>query len=1132
MRQLLQKKMLVVLLMFLAVGSSYGQVTTSSVQGSVLDNEGEALIGATVKATHEPSGSVYGAVANVDGRFNLPNLRVGGPYSIEINYLGFESQVFTGIILRLGETYNLNAALSDGNTELTEFVVEGDRGSDFTSNRTGTATNISSEQLKNLPQINRSVLEFTRLTPQASGNSFAGRDARYNNLQIDGANFNNGFGLSGDPLPGGNSQPISLDAIEEITVNIAPYDVLQSGFTGAGINAVTRSGTNTFEGSAYYFLKNQSLQGRKIEDNELESVDAATNNFGFRLGGPIIKNKLFFFVNAERETQTGANASGVNLWRPSEDGIADPENNIARPTRTDLDAVQNHLINQWGYVPGRYEGYANEASQSSTKLLARIDWNINDRNKLAVRYNQVIGTSNQLANATSGPRPRAPWPNGARVSQNAITFENGNYGFENSVRSITAELNSYINPSLSNQLLATYSKIQDKRTSPSDQLFPFVDIWDGGGFIEDVEGNMVKNKGSMNYISFGTELFTYNNDVINNNYSIINNLNYVEGKHNITMGAAFELQNFGNSYTRMGTSYYRYASVADFLSTGTANEVAPTMFGLTYPYAGKDTYSTVNFGLASLYAQDKYAVSNDLSITFGIRAELPIYLNELTANPSINEITLTNQFGMPTNYNSGMWPKSKLMVSPRFGFNYDVFGDRSLTLRGGTGVFSGRVPFVWLTNMPTNAGVIQNNVEPGSYEQVEGWIGNITFQPERYHYVENVPQGAEDVFISSPTEGAPGSFALVDPDFKMPMVWRSSFGLDYQIPNTPLVLTSDLLYTKDINAVFQYGANRIRSNNTMDYGASNATGDYGDNREIFLPGQSTAYNSVMGGNNATVLSNTNIKGRSFSGTVGLSVPYHRGLSASLYYTYSSAKEVTANAGSNAGSAWGASPTINSPNDQMLHISNFAIPHRVVGSLSYRIEYANSMATTIGMYYNGAHQGRYSYIYSNDLNGDGITGDLIYLPENSSTMNFVDITDDNNVVYTAEEQRAAFDAYVEENGLSKYRGDYLPRNAFLNPWLNRFDIRILQDVSQTFGKMKNTVQLSVDIVNLGNLLNSDWGVQDDLNGAENLLSRTGSVSATPNVNLSTISGNLPMTPFRNASGFGTTWSMQVGLRYLF
>src|SRR5690606_37003436 len=470
---------------------------------------------------------------------------------------------------------------------------------------------------------------------------------------------------------------------------------------------------------------------------------------------------------------------------------------------------------------------------------------------------------------------------------------------------------------------------------------------------QDAQGNWFKHPGDINYMSFGTELFTYNNDVINKNFSVINNLTYIEGNHTFTAGAAFEIQNFGNSYTRMGTSYYRYASVEDFLSTGTPNEVAPTMFGLTYPYAGQDTYAKINFGLASLYVQDRFAANDKLDLTLGLRAELPIYLNTLAPNPSIDAITLVNQYGMPTNYSSGEWPVSKLMVSPRFGFNYDVMGDRTLTIRGGTGVFSGRVPFVWLTNMPTNAGVIQNTIEPGSYDDVAGWINNIRFQPDMYYYVNNVPQGGENVFISSPSGGAPGSFALVDKNFKMPMVWRSSLGVDYNIPNTPLQITADLLYTKDINAVFQYGANRARSTNRMNYGSSGEDGDYGDTRELFIPGQNTAYNPVMGGNNATVLTNTDVKGHSFSGTIGLAIPDYNGLSASVYYTYSAAKEVSSNSGSSASSAWGASPTINSPNDQMLHISDFAVPHRVVGSLNYRIEYANALATTVGVYYNGS-----------------------------------------------------------------------------------------------------------------------------------------------------------------------------------
>ena len=480
MRQNLLKSLISLVLVVIAtIGVSQAQVTTSSIVGQVVDAQGETLPGANVVATHEPSGTRYGAVSNLDGRFTIPNMRIGGPYTIQVSFIGYQPATYGNVVLRLGEPFALSITLNDDSTELGEVIVSGAKSSEFDSNKTGTSTNISKKQLTDLPQINRSVTEFTRLTPQANGTSFAGRDSRYNNLQVDGANFNNGFGLSGNPLPGGNAQPISLDAIEEITVNIAPFDVTQSGFTGAGINAVTRSGTNTLQGSAYYFTKNQDLQGKKIGDNELESVDAGTKNFGFRLGGPIIKNKLFFFVNAERENETGANASGTNLWRPSENGIADAENNVTRVRRSEMDAVSNHLINVWGYDPGRYEGYANEAEQHNTKFLARIDWNISDKHKLAVRYNQVVGISNQLTNGSSGPRPRTT-SDANRVSQNSMAFENASYGFENSVKSLTAELNSYLSPKISNQFLFTYSKIQDVRTTPSSQLFPMVDIWDAG----------------------------------------------------------------------------------------------------------------------------------------------------------------------------------------------------------------------------------------------------------------------------------------------------------------------------------------------------------------------------------------------------------------------------------------------------------------------------------------------------------------------------------------------------------------------------------------------------------------------------------------------------------------------------
>ncbi|WP_293952055.1 MULTISPECIES: carboxypeptidase regulatory-like domain-containing protein [unclassified Sphingobacterium] len=1123
------------LLFFALVMASYGavqaQVTTSSVTGIVKEANGQFTSGATIKATHVPSGTVYSGSANAAGRFNLANMRVGGPYRIEVTYVGQQPIVYEDVYLQLGEPFVLNPVFGDNSTTLGEVVVTGTA---INAQKTGASTSINQRVIQNLPQINRSITDFTKLTPQANGNSFAGRDARYNNLQIDGANFNNGFGLSSNPIPGGNSQPISLDAIEQISVNIAPFDITQSGFTGAGINAVTRSGTNRIEGSAYYYLQNQNLQGRKIEDVTLDKVDAAKKNFGFRLGGPIIKNKLFLFVNAEREETTGANASGANLWRASEDGVADPNNNIARTKRSDLEAVKNHLINTWGYDPGRYEGYADEAKESSTKFLVRLDWNINEKHKFALRYNQVVGNSMQVANGNSGPYPRSQTN---RVSDRSITFENGNYAFKNIVRSITAELNSTFNSQLSNQFLATYTRIQDTRSTPSSQLFPFVDIWDGSAT-------------GSNYMSFGTELFSYKNDVINNNYSFTNNLTLKADKHTFTFGGAFEIQNFGNSYTRMGTSYYRYASVDDFLKTGTPQEVAPIMYGVTYPYEGQDTYSKINFGLASLYAQDKWSVTDNFTMTYGVRAELPIYLNKLTANPSIDALRLLDINGNPKNYNSGLWPKSQIMISPRIGFNYDVFKDRSLVLRGGTGFFSGRVPFVWLTNMPTNAGVLQNTVEPGSYEAVSGWINNIKFNTDPYYYLNNVPAGAEAVFIKTPKEGAPSSFALVDRDFKMPMVWRTSVGADYKIPNSPFVLSGDFLYTKDINAVFQLGANRRTPNTFLNYGSSGEEGDYGDNRAFYPAGvNGSAYNSKIGANNATVLTNTNVKGHAVSATLGLSVPYYKGLSGSVFYNYASAKEVSANAGSSASSAWGGSATVNGPNDQILHPSAFAIPHRVMAHLSYRLEYANHLATTVGVFYNGSSQGRFSYTYYSDINRDGQNADLIYLPKNLNSLTFVDRVDaSGKVLFTAAQQAEALEKFVKDNGLEKYQGKYLPRNGFMMPWLNRFDVKVLQDIFTNIGGRKNSLQLSLDVINFGNLLNKNWGIQSRLNNGQLLYGNkmvpgvssgkpvlntaTTPTTGIPEFNMNVVNGELPTTPFQNVSTLGTTWQMQLGVRYTF
>lgn len=1086
------------------------QVTTSSITGTVKSSTGENLEGATITATHEPSGTQYVTISQKNGNFNIPNARVGGPYKIVAEFIGFASQAYTDVNLRLGEPFYAQFTLSTEASVLSEVTVTGPRGQ--RTIKTGAGTNISSTQIAVLPSFSRSITNFTRLTPQSNGNSFAGRDGRYNNVQVDGANFNNGFGLSDDPLPGGGGLPI--DAIEEVQVNIAPYDVRQSGFTGAGINAVTRSGTNKFSGSVYYYLKDQSLTGHKVNGEDVANPKSASETKGFRLGGPIIKNKLFFFVNAEHIENSGALGGAINLWKASDAGVANPDQNIARPKKSDLEAVRNHLINQWGYDPGRYEGYADNTKNVTKSYLGRIDWNISKNHKLAIRYNQVESNTPFLVNGNSGPQPRSTSAN--RVSAQSMAFEKTMYFSTSKVNSITAELNSKFSSRLSNQFLATYSKIFTGRTSPSEE-FPMIDIGNGDGTAT----------AYINYISAGYELFTYANEVKNDNYNFFNNLNYVANKHNIILGASFEIQKFANGYTRMGTSYYRYATVEDFLKTGTPGEVAPIQFGLTYPYPGQSPYATVRYGLPALYMQDNISVTKDFRLTLGLRAEVPWFMDKLPVNNAVDNLTLQDVDGSPKNYIS-KWPKTRVTLSPRVGFRWDVEGDRSLILRGGTGIFAGRVPFVWLTNMPSNLGVIQNTVEPGSYAASAAWIGDIRFNPDKYYWLNNTPASAANVFIKSPNEGVPSSLALVDPDFKMPQIWRTNLGFDKVIPGTSLTLTTDLMYTKDLQAVYQFGSNRKAATQQM----SGAAGP----RDFFPNAAAYTYNPLLGGNAGSVLANTK-KGYSFNVTVGLSLPARKGFFGSLFYSSTIAATTTDNPGSNASSAWGSNPNINSPNDLDLYWASDALPNRIVGNISYRFEYLKHLATTISLYYNGANNFRYSYIYNGDVNGDGISADLLYVPNSASEINFVPIG--GATPFTVKEQQDAFDAFVDNDKyLSKIRGSFAGRNGALAPWVSRFDFKVMQDIFTNIGKQKNTLQISLDVVNLGNLINSHWGVQQTLiSGANSLLKRA---SVTPDgvasftMNTVQVGGKtiLPTTAFRDVTTTGTTWGMQLGLRYIF
>ncbi|HNQ83542.1 MAG TPA: TonB-dependent receptor [Bacteroidales bacterium] len=1086
-----KRLLLMIVIMISSIGVMYSQVTTSGINGKIYGSNYITLPGATVILVHTPTGTQYSTITDDKGIFRIPNMQSGGPYEMKISYVGYKTLQKSDITLALGQTLTFNESLTEAAVGLTEVEVIEKRDALIDGNRTGSSTNVNSNQITTLPSINRSITDYTKLSPQANGNSFAGRDGRMNNITIDGANFNNNFGLSSKALPGGDAQPISLDAIEQISINIAPFDIRQSNFTGANVNAVTKSGTNKWSGTAYTYIRGKNFYGKKIEDKEIELTDQNNLNYGLSVGGPIIKNKLFVFANFERET---SDFPGI-LWNPSDpdNGVnADPDNYISRTTVADLSTMKEYLMTTYGYDAGTYQDFGNFQTKNY-KILGKIDWNINKNHRFSIRYNYVKSTNDQQVNATSSPGTRSAF---GRIGEMSMSFNNANYGFLNTVGSLSAELNSTWSKS-ANKFLFTYTQIRDTRSSESD-IFPFVDIYKDGN----------------PYMSFGYELFSLDNDVKNNVLTFTDNFNYYLGQHTLTVGASFDKLFFGNSYKRYGTSYYRFASPEDFY-----NGAAPTTFGITYPYAqAGDGYAELNFGYASVYGQDEWQVLDNLKITGGIRLELPIYFNELLPNEAITELTFKDLDGNDLILDAGLWPDPKMTVSPRLSFNWDAKNDKSLQVRGGTGIFTGRLPFVWFTNQPTNSGTLQNTVEITNADDLAG----LTFNADPFYHLTNT-----DLFPSAPTK-APGSIAVVDKNFKMPQVWRTDLALDVKLPWN-LIGTFEAIYSKAINDVIQYNANQAIAD-SMFFGA--------DDRERFM---NRKINSTV--SNAMVLTNTK-EGYSYSLTAQLAREFENGFYGFLAYTYSATKDLTSNPGSAAASAWASNPTYTNQNAPTLSYSQFSVPHRVVGCVSYGIEYAKHLKTTVSLFYQGSSQGRLDYIYSNDMNGDGNSADLMYIPKDESEIIFADITNgDGEVIATAAEQGAAFWQYVDQDKyLSDHKGEYAERYGVVMPWVGRFDVKILQDVFTKIGKTKHTLQFSLDFLNIGNLINSDWGIyrKQTLGNYDITLLKYKSSNSegVPTYQLNytkTDSDGKPVFPTSTYSpvlGTTSTWGMQIGIRYIF
>lgn len=1052
-------------------------VTTGALSGKVVDQKGEGLPGATVVAVHTPSGTQYGTSTRADGRYVIPNARVGGPYKVTISFIGFEAQERNDVYISLGNTSDISATLQEGGTQLQEVQVVAS--SVMSSERTGASTNVNNRTIQSVPTISRGLRDFTKLNPLANtagnGTSFAGMNNRYNQFSIDGLVSNDVFGLTSSGTNGGQTgiEPISLDAIEEFQLNIAPYDVRQGGFTGGGINAVTRSGSNTFQGSVYYFGNNQSLVGRSNPNTEVKAKYPEYSDYqtGFRLGGPIIKNKLFFFINGELTRKktplplapgSATNVTGSNI------------------TADEVTRVKNVLTRiAPNYDPGASDVIENETN--SDKILAKIDWNINSNHKLSVRHSYTYGEN--IDNSRSS---------------NAFRFYNNGVYFPSKTNSTGVELNSIFGTQFSNRLMIGYTRVRDDR-DPLGNPFPTV----------------LLNIGNGRTITLGSEASSVANQLDQDIYSLTDDFSIYAGKHTITIGTNNEFYKFYNLFVQNIYGNYAYNSLANFETVGTAGEVAPTFYQVGYSFANDGLSQSAggakfNAFQLGLYGQDDIQVFENLKVTAGLRIDLPVFPDKPEGNTTFNE-AYGSRGGT-----TGTVPDSKILWSPRVGFNWDVMGDRSLQVRGGTGLFTGRVPFVWVSNQFSNNGQLNGTFSIGNSSASSTPIAN----PAGVKFNANpATQATAETYGRTPGRGA---INVIDKDFRFPQVFRTNLAVDKTLP-WGLVGTIEGIFSKTLNNI-----NFVNWNREVDPGfAFNGP----DNRPRYKNGRVDAnYDEII------YLQNTN-KGYSYNVMAQIQKSFTNGFMGSIAYSYGDSKDLNSGTSSVAYSNWRYVNNVNGLNDLSQTRSNYSAGSRVVGLVSYRKEYLNNLlATQISLFYNGQSGQPISYRYDGDINNDGTSNDMIYIPRTAADINLIDYTTTgtNPVTVTAAEQWAKLDAYIEgDDYLKEHRGEYAERNASRMPFQHNFDLRILQEVAVKAGATTNKLQFSLDILNVGNFINKDWGRQYTVSNQEFALIAYKGLAAdgktpTYNYNPSNQTNNNPWS----ASDLISRWRMQLGVRYIF
>ena len=1088
------KKTILISVLSLLTFVGFGQITTSAISGVVTNEKKEVLAGASIHATHLPTGTQYTATANKSGMYVLPAVRVGGPYTIHASFVGYKMGEITEVNTQLGLTSNVDFVLIDEVKALKEVVVTGGRNSIFSKERTGAAQQFTRRELTSIPITGaRTIDGITKYNPFGNGNSFGAQDSRMNNFTIDGSQFNNNFGLGSSAQAGGRTgaSAISLDAIDQLQVNIAPFDIRQSGFTGAGINAVTRSGTNEIEGSVYQTQRDNSS---RYVGNNARGTTVTASKFdekvqGLRLGAPLIKNKLFIFGNYEQIEKTEPGTTWISSGSPL------TGSQISRVRYSAMDSLSKFMLSKFNYTTGPWEGYSN--TNESKKFLVRLDWNINDKHKLTARY--VHHNSSAEINISNSQSAGA----GNRTTQfNAMSFKNSGYIIQDNTRSAVLELNSKLTNTLFNNLIVSYDKQIEDRAYLSN-LFPTIDI----------------REGSTTYTSVGFDPFTPDNKLNYWTFNITNNLTRYFGKHTVVAGVNFQRYQSNNLFFPASNGVYIFNSLNDFYTAanqslaanGAPSTFAPARFQLRYSAlpGGVAPLQTLESNRTDFYLQDEYNGFKNLKLTAGLRANIIAIENTALENKAVTAMTFANG----EKWNTGVMPKTQLLFEPRLGFNWNIKGIGKTQVRGGTGVFTGRPPYVFLSNQIGNNGVLSGFIDvSGTAAAAYGFTAN----PNQYF----IP--------STPTLPSTFDLALTDPNYKMPQVWKNNIAVDQKLPWLGLIASVELLYNETINAVHYYNANLKAPVGTL-------LGN--DNRPLY------------GGTDATVRVNSNVSMAAVltnrdgafnrSATFKLEKPVSKGLWGYVAYTTANAQDFM-DAGSIASGSWQSALSVYGNNTLNLATSSNLVKNRIVGLLGYRLDYGKKYggATTVTLGYVGAKNNPFSYIVAGDLNGDRVSNnDLVYIPKVWDEVRFSPLTVGTRV-YTEAEQQAAFWNFVSQDDyLKTRRGQYAERNASALPFLHRFDLSVVQDLFVKIKGKRNAFQIRADILNFGNMINNKWGVSQRATAPQLLNFVSRDASNVPYYRFATqklVDGStiLAKDTYQYNSSVFDVWTAQLGIRYTF